>query len=82
MHYNERLKQIREDRDKTQKEIAQILQTTQQHYARYENGNNQITADRLIKLAKYYNLSLDYIAGLIDEPRPLYPPKKDQKKHG
>lgn len=82
MHYDERIKQIREDRDKTQAEIAQILQTTQQHYARYESGKNQIPAERLITLAIYYNLSLDYIAGLIDEPRPLYQSKKNQKKHG
>ena len=52
-------------------EIAKIIGTSQSYYAQYENGKRAIPLDRLITLAKYYNISLDYIAGLIDTPRTL-----------
>lgn len=67
-----RLKEIREDRDLTQKQIAEILNVTQQTYQRYETGEITIDIYSLIKLAKYYNVSLDYLVGLTDE-------KKDNK---
>lgn len=66
-----RLKDIREDRDLTQEEIAEILNVKQNTYQQYESGKRQIPIEALIKLAKYYNLSIDYILGLIKEPEPL-----------
>lgn len=65
--YYKRIRELREDHDKTQKEIAELLNTTQQHYSRMENGSTEITADRIIILAKFYNVSTDYILGLKNE---------------
>lgn len=61
--YIDRLRELREDHDYTQKEIADILQTTQQVYSRYENGTNEIPVRHIIKLADFYNVSYDYIFG-------------------
>ena len=66
MHYN-RIRELREGHDKTQKEFAELLNTTQQHYSRMENGSTEITADRIIILAKFYNVSTDYLLGLKNE---------------
>lgn len=59
--YLKRLKDLREDRDLYQKEVAFILGTSQQYYAEYEQGNRPIPVEKLLKLATYYNVSLDYI---------------------
>ena len=59
--YNERLRELREDRDLSQAEVAEILKTTQQVYSRYENGINQIPIHHLITLCKFYKVSADYI---------------------
>lgn len=67
----QRLKDIREDFDKSQKEIAKIIGTSQSYYAQYENGKRSIPFERMVILAKYYNVSLDYLAGLIDTPKKL-----------
>ena len=64
----ERLKDLREDSDKTQEEISKIIGTSQSYYAQYENGKRAIPFERVVILAKYYNVSLDYIAGIIDTP--------------
>ena len=64
--YYKRIRELREDNDILQKDIAKLLNTTQQHYSRIENGSTEITADRIITLAKYYNVSADYILGLQD----------------
>lgn len=56
-----RIKDLREDNDKLQKEIAQVLNITQQQYSLYEKGIREIPVDLLIKLANYYNVSVDYI---------------------
>lgn len=71
MNFCQRLRDIREDRDLTQGDIARILQTSQSYYAQYENGKRALPFDRAILLARYYNVSLDYLAGLIDTPRAL-----------
>lgn len=71
MKIEERLKNIRTDRDKTQQEIADILKIDRKTYCRYENGMHEIKVDVLIQLAKYYNLSLDYLAGITNEEKPL-----------
>ena len=67
----QRLKDLREDADKSQEEIASVIGTSQSYYAQYENGKRAIPFERVVVLAKYYNVSLDYIAGLIDTPRKL-----------
>lgn len=72
MKYYERLRDIREDSDLHQKDIAKILGTTTQKISDYENGNVMMRVDKYITLAKYYNISLDYLTGLINIPRPLF----------
>lgn len=67
-----RLKEIREDLDITQTELADYLCIKQNTYSQYENGQRQIPLELLIKLARYYNTSTDYILGLTDEKTP-YP---------
>ena len=64
MDYTQRLKDLREDADKTQQEIAQVLGTTQQYYANYETGKRALPIDRLYILCNYYQVSADYILGL------------------
>lgn len=56
-----RLKDLREDHDLTQAELAGILNISQRGYSHYETGNNDIPTEILIKLANYYNVSIDYI---------------------
>lgn len=70
MIYYKRIRELREDSDKTQKEIADVLDTTYQYYSAYERGLRDIPFQRAIMLAKYYNVSLDYIAELTDNPQP------------
>ena len=61
-----RIKDLREDNDKYQKEIAKLFGISQQYYSEYENGKRTIPIQYLIILAKYYNTSIDYIVGLSD----------------
>lgn len=65
--YYKRIRELREDNDELQKDIAKLLNTTQQQYSKIENGLTEITADRIIKLAKHYKVSTDYLLGLSDE---------------
>ena len=58
-----RIKDLREDSDKTQGDIASFLCTTAQHYGKYENGICELPFSRAIQLADYYNVSLDFLAG-------------------
>jgi len=67
-----RLKEIREDKDLTQKDIAKILNTTQQQYSKYEIGTRLIPLDKINILAKFYKTSIDYLIGETDE-RKAYP---------
>lgn len=66
--YTERIRELREDHDKTQKEIAAYLGTTQQVYSRYESGINEIPVRHIISLCRYYQVSADYILGLRNDP--------------
>lgn len=63
MDYIKRMRDLREDNDKTQQEIAEILNTSQTMYARYERGANELPIHHLIALADYYNVSTDYLLG-------------------
>ena len=71
MYYYQRLRDIREDNEKTQAQIAELLGLYQTHYSRYERGERELPMHLFIKLAKYYNVSLDYLAGLTDTPKKL-----------
>ena len=71
MIFYQRIKNLRIDHDKSQAEIAKIIGTSQSYYAQYESGKRSIPFERVITLARYYNVSLDYIAGFIDTPRKI-----------
>ncbi len=75
MQFYQRLKDLREDRDMTQTQVAELINTTTQQYNRYETGKRELPMHHFITLAKFYNVSLDYLAGLIDEPRKLHEEK-------
>ena len=62
-----RLKELREDSDVKQKEIAEYLHIKQNTYSQYENGQRQLPIDILIKLSQFYNVSTDYILGLAEK---------------
>lgn len=66
MNFGERLRILREKYGYTQSDIAKALNTTQSYYAQYENNRRQITLERAAELARFYGVSLDYIAGLND----------------
>ena len=63
-----RIRDLREDRDLTQKEIAKMLSCSQQVYSNYELGQRDIPTDILIKLSRLYGVTTDYILGLSNDP--------------
>ena len=67
MTYQRRLRDLREDHDKTQQQIADILGTSQTMYARYERDANELPLRHLLVLADYYGVSVDYLLGRSDE---------------
>ena len=69
--FYQRLRDMREDHDKTQAQIAEILGTSQQQYQRWESGAWQMPIEHYKTLAEYYNVSIDFLAGLISTPRNL-----------
>lgn len=71
-----RIRDLREDKDLSQKQLAQILSMSQTGYSKYETGENDIPTQILIKLALYYNTSVDYLLGLTD----IKEPPNDRKK--
>ena len=64
-----RIRDLREDNDLTQKEIDKLLNCSQQVYSNYELGQRDIPTDILIKLSKFYNVSVDYILGLTNNTK-------------
>lgn len=64
-----RIRDLREDKDLNQTEVATILGTTQTQYSRWERGAQEIPLHHFITLAKYYKVSLDYLAGLTNNKR-------------
>lgn len=62
-NYLKRMRDLREDHDKTQREIAEVLGTSQTMYARYERGANELPIRHLVKLCDYYGVSADYFLG-------------------
>ena len=71
-----RIRNLREDRDLTQKQMGEILNCSQRIYSNYECGDVDIPTQILIKLAKFHKTSVDYLLELTDDKR-LYPRKKD-----
>lgn len=69
MPYYQRIRDLREDKDLKQKDIANLLETSPNYYGDYENGKRDITFERAIKLSEFYNVSLDYIAGRTNDIR-------------
>ncbi|MBP3402163.1 MAG: helix-turn-helix transcriptional regulator [Clostridia bacterium] len=65
--YIKRMRDLREDHDKTQQQIADVLGTSQTMYARYERGANELPIHHLVTLCRFYNVSADYILGLSDK---------------
>lgn len=65
----ERIRNFREDRDLTQKQVAEMLGMSQIGYSKYETGENDIPTQILIKLADYYNTTTDYLLGRTDNPK-------------
>lgn len=72
MYIYQRLRDLREDHDKKQEEIAKVLDISRQQYQLYESGKRELPMHHFVILARYYNVSLDYLAGLIATPRKLY----------
>ena len=66
MDYIKRMRDLREDSDKTQQEIANVLGTSQTMYARYERGANELPIHHLLTLCDYYGVSSDYLLGRTD----------------
>ena len=69
MDYRARIRNIREDRDLTQAQIGALLNKTQQGYNHIEAGRAELKIEDLIKLCEFYNLSADYVIGLINIPK-------------
>ena len=67
MGFYRKIRELREDSDKSQFEVANYLQTTPQYYGKYESGEREIPFSRAIMLAEYYNVSLDYLAGRTND---------------
>lgn len=67
--YQKRLRDLREDHDKTQQEIADVLGTSQTMYARYERGANELPIHHLLVLCDYYHVSADYLLGRKDKAK-------------
>ena len=65
----QRIRDLREDRDLKQRQVAEYLNCSQQVYSNYELGQRDIPTDTLIRLSKFYDVSVDYILGLTDNPK-------------
>jgi len=71
MNHYQRLRDMREDHDLTQSDVAKLLSTTRQQVSKWESGIQMMGVDKYIILAKHYNVSVDYLLGLTDTLRKL-----------
>lgn len=71
MQYYQRIRDLREDQDLTQDQLVKILKMHKTTYTNYEQGKREPPFEFIIKLAKFYNVSIDYIAGITDNPEEL-----------
>ncbi len=69
MYQFQRIKDLREDNDLPQKEVAAVLGITVQQYSLYERGDREIPLHHFITLSKFYNVTLDYLAGLTNNKK-------------
>lgn len=69
MYLYQRIRDLREDKDINQSEVANLINTTQTQYSRWERGAQEMPLHHIIELAKYYDVSIDYIAGLTNDKR-------------
>lgn len=69
MKYYERLKELREDNDLTQEEVAKLINCSQTAYSKYEKGQRELSLENLVKLSKYYNVSTDYILCITNDKK-------------
>lgn len=77
--YN-RLKDLKEDNEKNQGDLAKIINMSEKQYGRYERGETDLPLEKAIMLAKYYKVSLDYIAGLTNDKGGLHKNSADEQK--
>lgn len=82
MDYFQNIKNLREDRDLKQKDIAILLGTSQSYYAQYENGKRPLPIYHLISLCKFYGVSSDYILGFTNNPEPNWNIKNNVNVYG
>ena len=73
-----RIKELREDHDLTQRDVAAHLNVAQNSYSNYENGNREVPLTLLIQLSRFYKVNLGYLLGLTDVPTPLPPSRRFQ----
>ncbi len=66
MHFTQRIRDLREDKDLKQEDVAKVLNITRQQYQLYESGKRKLPIDLLIELCKFYDVSSDYILGFTD----------------
>ena len=71
VHFTQRLRDLREDNDYNQEQIAKVLGITRQQYQLYESGKRELKISHLIKLCNFYNVSADYVLGFTDIPRKI-----------
>ena len=69
LYYYQRLKDLRNDKDMTQEQIAKLLGTAREQYNKYERGVQEIPFHHIITLAKFYGVSIDYIAEISNSPK-------------
>lgn len=81
MNYFQNIRNLREDKDLLQKDIADILGTSQSYYAQYENGKRPLPIEHLITLCKFYEVSADYILGFTNDPKTNWKKQTNIKKN-
>lgn len=69
MHYRIRMRNLREDRDLTQREVAKVINKSQQGYSHIEDGRAELKIDDLVRLCKFYGVSADYLVGLSNDEK-------------
>lgn len=72
MDYTKRLYDLRVDNELRQEDIAKILNTSKQSYGMYENGQRKLKIEDAIKIAKFFNVSTDYLLGLTNNPKKFW----------
>ena len=69
MNYRKRMRNLREDRDLTQREVAEVINKSQQGYSHIEDGRAELKIDDLVRLCKFYGVSADYLVGLSNDEK-------------